>query len=234
MNIKILYDNEGKKGFQSGWGFAALVDDTTLFDTGENAASLFANMQAFAVYPEQIKQVVLSHEDWDHVGGIALLKQCKTVNVYVPAGASCSLKKDITSLNPNVSVFEAVHDTTIDSDKFVTATLGSGKKEISLAVRTSKGLVLVTGCAHPGLDKVMANARQFGDIYAVIGGFHGFSKLKALADVPVIVPCHCTKKNSKCWTCIRIKLASLVPGRKFVLRRSNDRQNRNETYRHHS
>jgi 7,8-dihydropterin-6-yl-methyl-4-(beta-D-ribofuranosyl)aminobenzene 5'-phosphate synthase len=197
MNIKILYDNQAKKGFQCGWGFAALVDDTTLFDTGENAASLLFNMQAFGVDPKQIRHVVLSHEDWDHVGGIALLKQCKSVNVYMPAGASRSLKANIMSLNPNVSVFEAVHETTINSDMFVTATLGTRKKEISLAVRTNKGLVVVTGCAHPGLEKIMKNARQFGDIYAVIGGFHGFNKLKSLANVPVIIPCHCTKKKQE-------------------------------------
>jgi 7,8-dihydropterin-6-yl-methyl-4-(beta-D-ribofuranosyl)aminobenzene 5'-phosphate synthase len=197
MNIKILYDNQSKGGFKSGWGFAALIDDDTLFDTGENAASLLANMQAFGIEPGQIRRVVLSHEDWDHVGGIVLLKQCKSVNVYIPANASRSLKEDIKCLNQNASIFEVVHDTTIDTDKFVTATLGTGKKETSLAVHTNKGLVVVTGCAHPGLDKIMEHVRRFGDIYAVIGGFHGFSKLKALADVPVIIPCHCTRKKQE-------------------------------------
>jgi 7,8-dihydropterin-6-yl-methyl-4-(beta-D-ribofuranosyl)aminobenzene 5'-phosphate synthase len=197
MNIKILYDNQAKDGFKSGWGFAALIDNDTLFDTGENAASLLANMQAFGVKPEQIKQVVLSHEDWDHVGGIVILKQCQGVNVYIPANASRSLKEDIKSLNQDASILEAVHNTRIDSDKFVTATLGSLKKEISLAIRTRKGLVLVTGCAHPGLDNIVEYARQFGDIFAVIGGFHGFSKLSALADVPIIIPCHCTQKKQE-------------------------------------
>ena len=37
MNIKILHDNQAKKNFQCGWGFSALVDNSTLFDTGENA-----------------------------------------------------------------------------------------------------------------------------------------------------------------------------------------------------
>ncbi|MFC1462639.1 MBL fold metallo-hydrolase [Verrucomicrobiota bacterium] len=195
MNIKILYDNNARKGFACGWGFAALIDNDTLFDTGENAASLLANMQAFGIAPEEISRVVLSHEDRDHVGGIAVLEQCGSVNVYVPAGASRSLKEDIKSLNPNASIFEVVYDTTIGANKFVTATLGQKKKEISLATRTNKGLVLMTGCAHPGLDVIMEAVRAFGDVHAVVGGFHGFKQLKLLADVPVIIPCHCTKNQ---------------------------------------
>ena len=195
MNIKILYDNNARDGFASGWGFAALIDHDTLFDTGESAASLLANMQAFGVAPEDIRRVVLSHEDRDHVGGIAILKQCERIKVYVPGGTSRSLKEGIKSLNPDASIFEAAYDTTVGADKFVTATLGNEKREISLAVRTSKGLAVVTGCAHPGLDKIVQNARQRGDIHAVIGGFHDFKQLKLLANVPVIIPCHCTKKK---------------------------------------
>lgn len=195
MNIKILYDNEAKKGFQYGWGFAALIDDSTLFDTGENADSLLANMQAFGVEPEQIRQVILSHEDYDHVGGIAILKQCGSVNVYLPISFSRHIKEDIKILNRQAEVVEVSNSVEIDSHMIVTAQLGHRKKEISLVVHTNKGLILITGCAHPGLDKIMANACQVGDIYAVIGGFHGFSKLKALARVPVIVPTHCTQKK---------------------------------------
>jgi len=197
MNIKILYDNQAKEGFQCGWGFSALVDDTTLFDAGEDVASLLTNMQVFGVDPEHIRQVVISHEDRDHTGGMAILKKCKNVTVYVPAGSSRSLKEEIMSLNPGAFVFEAVHDTTIDSHEFVTATLGSPKKEISLAVRTNKGLALVTGCAHPGLDKIIENASQFGNVHAVVGGFHGFSRLKALANVSVIIPSHCTQNRQE-------------------------------------
>jgi 7,8-dihydropterin-6-yl-methyl-4-(beta-D-ribofuranosyl)aminobenzene 5'-phosphate synthase len=197
VNVKILYDNRAEPGFECGWGFAALIDGDTLFDTGEDAVALLANMRAFGVEPEQIRRVVLSHEDWDHTGGIAILRRCGPVDVYVPAGADRSLKDDVKSLNSRASVFEVLHDTTLDSSKFVTRPLESERKEISLAVRTNEGLVLVTGCAHPGLENIMANAREYGAIHAVIGGFHGFDRLDALADVAVIAPCHCTKKRRK-------------------------------------
>jgi 7,8-dihydropterin-6-yl-methyl-4-(beta-D-ribofuranosyl)aminobenzene 5'-phosphate synthase len=81
MNIKILYDNQAKQGFQYGWGFSALIDDTILFDTGESVDPLLLNIRAFNVDAENINRVVLSHEDWDHVGGVAIIKKFCPVTV---------------------------------------------------------------------------------------------------------------------------------------------------------
>lgn len=197
MNIKILYDNNAKTGFLSGWGFSALINNHTLFDTGESADSLTANMQAFRVVPAQIKRVVLSHEDWDHVGGIAMLSQCNTVKVYVPSSFSKTIKRKITDSNPKADLVE-IHDALkVEPDLIVTAQLGILKKEISLVVRSANKIVLIVGCSHPGLEKIMAQISKYGYIYAVIGGFHGFRKLKALADVPIIIPTHCTQKKQE-------------------------------------
>ena len=141
--------------------------------------------------------MVLSHEDWDHVGGMAILKQCGHVTVYVPISFSKAIKKDITGFNPAVDLVEIRNALEVEANLIVTPQLGTVKKEISLAVRSSKGIVLIVGCSHPGLDKIMARASEYGHIYAVIGGFHGFSRLKALADVSVIVPTHCTQKKQE-------------------------------------
>jgi len=197
MNIKILYDNEAADGFHAGWGFSALVDNATLFDTGENADALLANMRSFGVSPQLVRRVILSHEDTDHVGGIAVLKECEDVNVYLPVSVPGALCNTLRILNAEVSLHLVAERTEIDSSEFVTACLGESRKEISLCLRTTKGLVLVTGCAHPGLDKIMKHVSQFGKIHAAVGGFHGFRKLRALSDVSVIVPCHCTKKKEE-------------------------------------
>ena len=197
MNIKILYDNQAKKDFQYGWGFSALIDNSTLFDTGESAKPLLANLQAFGVQPKQIQRLVLSHEDWDHVGGIAILEQCGPVKVYVPSSFSKRIKKEIVGFNTKADLVEIKDALKVEPDLIVTSQLGTFKKEISLAVQSAKGIILIVGCSHPGLDKIMTRASEFGNIYAVLGGFHGFSKLKALKDVPVIVPTHCTQKTQE-------------------------------------
>jgi len=45
--------------------------------------------------------------------------------------------------------------------------------EISIAVKTQKGIVLITGCSHPGIQKILETASKIDSrIYSVIGGFH--------------------------------------------------------------
>ena len=50
--------------------------------------------------------------------------------------------------------------------------------EISLVVRTPKGGVLVVGCSHPGIERLVETAAKIDpQLYAVFGGFH-------LVDIP--------------------------------------------------
>lgn len=76
-------------------------------------------------------------------------------------------------------------------------------RELSLAVRTPEGLLLVVGCSHPGLPVIVAEAAKLDpDIHLVIGGFHYVnaddaaiaSVVAALApyDIDFIAPGHCT------------------------------------------
>jgi len=45
--------------------------------------------------------------------------------------------------------------------------------EVSLAIKTPKGLALVVGCAHPGIERVLEAATSVDKrLYAVFGGFH--------------------------------------------------------------
>ena len=45
--------------------------------------------------------------------------------------------------------------------------------ELSLAIRTLKGLAVVAGCSHPGVENTLMAAAQFDkQLYTTIGGFH--------------------------------------------------------------
>jgi len=45
--------------------------------------------------------------------------------------------------------------------------------EVSMAVRTPQGLVLMVGCSHPGIEKIMEAASRIDSrVYSVFGGFH--------------------------------------------------------------
>lgn len=86
------------------------------------------------------------------------------------------------------------------SDKPTTLEL----KELTLAIRTPDGLVLVVGCSHPGLDKILEAARTIDPhIHLIAGGFHlvvaqdpaiaqVVTLLHDTAKVDYIAPGHCT------------------------------------------
>lgn len=162
-----------------------------LFDTGGDVATLLHNMSKLGVEPSDIDNVVLSHEHGDHTGGMQILKHCGEVDVYVPQSFSSRLKRRVAS-HPHAHLKQVSGPQRICEGILTTGELGRIIKEQSLVVETGKGWVLVTGCAHPGLGNILQVASKFGEIYGVIGGFHGFSELERLKRMRLIIPCHCT------------------------------------------
>jgi 7,8-dihydropterin-6-yl-methyl-4-(beta-D-ribofuranosyl)aminobenzene 5'-phosphate synthase len=77
-------------------------------------------------------------------------------------------------------------------------------KELSMAVSTPDGLVLIVGCSHPGIENIVAEAAKINPhIHLIAGGFHlvtaqdpAIEKIAAtLHDtykVDFIAPGHCT------------------------------------------
>src|SRR6266550_4950332 len=77
-------------------------------------------------------------------------------------------------------------------------------QELSLAVNTPEGLVLVVGCSHPGIDKIVEAAAAINPkIHLIAGGFHlvvapddtiakTVAALKDTFKVENVAPGHCT------------------------------------------
>ena len=199
MILRILYDNEATSGLRSGWGFSCLINDHLLFDTGASAETLLFNMQKLDVNLDKIDKIVLSHNHGDHVGGIGIITKLTRTQVFVPSSFSMQFKIDLKSF-PHVDVIEVDGMTQIQDRIYTTGELGRGIKEQSLVVQTDKGIIVVTGCSHPGLGKIIEVASELGEIYGVIGGFHGFSHLEILSNCKLIAPCHCTSKKRELLT----------------------------------
>ena len=180
MKIKVVYDNNAEKGFKSGWGFSCLIEskEKVLFDTGADSETLLYNMKQLEIVPKDIDIVILSHNHGDHTGG---LKGFLKAN-----GDKAKIYKPSAFLEP----------TQICKSVYSTGSLGGfwGIAEQSLVIKTEKGNTVITGCAHPGLENIIEEAIKLGEIYGVIGGFHGFSKLEKLEGIELIAPCHCTKR----------------------------------------
>ena len=77
MQIKILFDSVAlNNSFSTGWGISYLIDNKILFDTGEKSSALLKNIENMNVDISGLSTVVISHDHWDHQGGLwGILKE---------------------------------------------------------------------------------------------------------------------------------------------------------------
>lgn len=187
--ITIVYDNcLNKQGLKTGWGFSALIKTNhtspILFDTGNDGVALLYNMEKLGIAPELIGSIVISHAHSDHTGGLAgILEVNKHATIYLPASATGTI--------PGRKVISVSQPLQISSDVF---SIGELKNmEQSLAIKTGRGIVVVTGCSHPGVGTILDAASSLGEIYGITGGLHGFRNFSRLDELSLICPCHCTR-----------------------------------------
>ena len=214
MNAIIIYDNTAKKGFQSGWGFSCLVDQKIMFDTGEAPAPLFHNMEMLKVDISNIEAVVISHDHWDHTGGLwELLKKRKGIAVYACPGFSADFKKEVNHLDGRL--IEAETRLKINQNISITGEIsgeygGAYMSEQALMVKTERGITVVTGCSHPGIVIIIQKAREIFPqerISLVFGGFHLMDQNKQMIETIVatmkdmgvenVGPTHCTGQEAQ-------------------------------------
>jgi len=193
MKITIIYDNEVfKKGLRADWGFSCLVEAENapriLFDAGTNGSMLLSNMEKLNIVPGSIDEVFISHNHFDHIGGLsAFINVNNDVKVYVPSSL-----RGVRGVKEVISVSEHLK---MHKNIFSTGELNG--VEQSLAIKTQKGIAVIAGCSHPGVGCILESASQFGKVCALIGGLHGFKEFNLLEGLDLICPTHCTQYKSK-------------------------------------
>ena len=174
-----------------------------MFDTGDNNETLLYNMKKLGIEPKDIDIVFMSHMHWDHTGGLGgVLKGNPNITVYLPVSFPFSFKDRIKSYDSKV--VEVGGAEKIPEGVWTTGELGTVIKEQSFMVMTSNGLVVVTGCSHPGIVEILKETKRLTNksVYIVIGGFHlmGSSEpeikdiIGAFREMGVekVAPCHCS------------------------------------------
>jgi 7,8-dihydropterin-6-yl-methyl-4-(beta-D-ribofuranosyl)aminobenzene 5'-phosphate synthase len=258
MKITILNDNAPGKGCLSEFGLSFLIeaDQKILFDTGTSDVFL-QNAARLKISLNDIHSIVLSHGHYDHGNGLSYLSGKPLVchpgafskrfrkkdHSYIGLNLSenearekfdlilsrkpYAISHDITFLGeiPRVTEFEAKTTFFIDADgveDFV-------PDDSALVIKTPKGLVVVSGCAHAGICNTIAYAREvtgIADVYAVMGGFHlrglegdqtfqTISYLKQLG-VEKVYPSHCTALPALAMFYQEFKIHQVLTGDFFI------------------
>lgn len=207
ITFSVVYNNlPHDPALVDAWGFSCLVETgggTVLFDTGGEGPILMGNIAALGIDPVGIDAVVLSHIHGDHVGGLEsfLTAADHDPPVYVPAAFPAVFKEqvgartELVEVTGPLEILPGIHST---------GELGRSIVEQGMIVETGEGMVIVTGCAHPGVVEMVRRAREVldGDIALVMGGFHlgqaSYSRIEDIIrdframGVRLVAPSHCT------------------------------------------
>jgi len=109
---------------------------------------------------------------------------------------------DFVTVTGTTEIFPGFYLLTTRSEKPGTRDMN----EVSLAVRTPRGLAMIVGCSHPGIETILGEAAAIDtEIYTAIGGFHlvrtprndiaaTATTLRDVFELDRVAPAHCTSE----------------------------------------
>lgn len=217
----ILYNNTAADdSILADHGFSCLIesgDHSCLFDAGRIPDTFMTNVNQLGVHCSRINSVFISHIHGDHMGGIFdVLAKCVQPALYLPFSypqtpdephtdeSDSDFQALLKQMKPSVSEIVRKKESVKIGDSFYsTGTMEDQTYEQALIVSTSRGLIIITGCAHPGILNIVKRAKELmkRDVHFVMGGFHLVSTDSAQVQTiarelrkltKYIGPCHCT------------------------------------------
>lgn len=233
MKITVLSDNCAGAFCNAEHGLCFLVETENqyLFDTGHSDLFLH-NANKLGLDLSTVKTIVLSHGHEDHGGGLPYIHDKKLVahpaifterfrnKNNTPLGIPLNqaeaeqkfhlqLTKAPLQLDNSTWFLGEIPRITDFENKTTSFHLKNGDPDFvpddsGIACITSKGLVVISGCAHSGICNTIIQAQavtKVKNVHAVIGGFHLIDQgeqlnqtiewLKA-KQIEKVIPSHCT------------------------------------------
>jgi len=209
VEIITLYDSYQTNTLtRTDWGFSCLViheNDTILFDAGNREDIFVHNLKVLGIDISTVQTMVISHHHGDHTGNVFnVLSKNPGMKVFLPSSLDGEYEDQVEDLGGKACLKSSCKR--ISKDIYLSGEMGFQIKEQALVIDTKKGLVIIAGCAHPGIDRMVSCfIEKFQkDVFLVMGGFHtqeanrqqaleiidGFKKM----GVEKVAPSHCTGK----------------------------------------
>jgi 7,8-dihydropterin-6-yl-methyl-4-(beta-D-ribofuranosyl)aminobenzene 5'-phosphate synthase len=203
LEILPVYENAAlDAGYTTGHGVSYLVrtDQTTLLmdlgmnETNTSPSALESNMQKLGLTWDDIDVIFISHNHPDHTGGVAWWQKgsfspglaqpdWSGKSVYVPVKLSYpSLSPQVASQAQQVAPGMATLGVLPFKEVSFLVLLNPVNYEQTLAVNVQgQGIVLITGCGHPGLQAIVTRAEALFDlpVVGIVGGLHYGSRTAA-------------------------------------------------------
>lgn len=210
VTVKVIYDNYVRvEGFKSDWGYSILIEGLekeVLFDTGTRPDIFEFNFSKMGLDAGKIDLIVFSHEHGDHTEGLpAFVKMRKGIPVIIPASFSDPFKKKMIDFGLTPVLVKG--PAKIYENLYTSGEFPYEIPEQALVLNTRNGLVVMTGCSHPGIVEMLKEIKSVfnKNIYMVFGGFHLLDKSEKEMDSIIsemkaigVVKCgatHCTGKQ---------------------------------------
>ncbi len=234
MKLTVLTENVASIGFTAEHGLSYLIEDDIkiLFDFGQSDMFL-KNAEKLKISLDDINTIVLSHGHFDHGNGLKYLKDKKLIchpDVFIKRyrktdNINIGLSLDEKQISerfhliksktpfmisnnifflgeiPRINDFEAKTTSFVkedNSEDFIT-------DDSAIAIRSPKGLIIITGCGHAGICNTIEYAKKITGlkkINTVMGGFHlkendlqtqETIKFFKKQNIQNILPSHCTE-----------------------------------------
>jgi len=189
------------------WGFSAYIEDEgvkLLFDLGNREDVFVHNIRVLGIDLSAIDYLVISHSDYDHVGGLdEFLKENKKAKIFVPDGFDTGMISKTKSAGHEVFVSEGPMDV-CGRFKVTGPVNPSPRPEHSLFFEGKDGIWIVAGCSHPKPWNIISKVKEITSRvpYIYIGGYHFFrmfgreliEAVRKVKDTGIkkVAPCHCT------------------------------------------
>lgn len=208
LEIRVIYDNtSAREDVPADWGFSSVVTfrgRRALFDSGTKPDLFLDNLKKMGVEPSSIETAMISHQHPDHRNGVYKLYPLhRRMSVHFLEVFYDKAFSEAAAIGMRVE--REMRPYELIPGAYSTGMIPGDPPEQSLAIETSKGIVLIVGCSHPGVVTIVEKVREqrgVDSIRLLLGGMHMFrqdeaqireqiGRLKELK-VQRVMPAHCS------------------------------------------